>query len=278
MSVDDVIGDVIATVEELGLSDSTYFFYSSDHGFQLGQFNIPMDKRHVYEWDTKIHLLARGPGIAHGSSFAKPGTQVDIAPTLLGLAGVKKPSTMDGHSIVPFLVDAKDGILASTHQHLNDLGDLSSYASTWRQEVFIEYYYCSYNVKCTSQSMCPAGKYPHQDANCVDLANNADCWCARANDEPSNDPSCYTTEDPSNNFIALRDLRSGSNKLYAEFQTGDLTTAGVAFDKVDFVEYYNVDEDPWQMHNLAKTAPETEVAPYSKRLRTWYNCVGDSCP
>ena len=33
--------------------DRTYFFFSSDHGFQLGQFNIPMDKRHVYEWDTK---------------------------------------------------------------------------------------------------------------------------------------------------------------------------------------------------------------------------------
>lgn len=48
MSVDDVIADVIRSVDELGLLDSTYFFYSSDHGFQLGQFNIPMDKRHVY--------------------------------------------------------------------------------------------------------------------------------------------------------------------------------------------------------------------------------------
>merc|ERR1712147_460925 len=101
MSVDDVIADVIAVIEELGLSDSTYFFYSSDHGFQLGQFNIPMDKRHVYEWDTKIHLLERGPGIKAGSSFSAAGTQVDIAPTLLGLAGITKPSTMDGKSIVP---------------------------------------------------------------------------------------------------------------------------------------------------------------------------------
>ena len=39
--------------KELGQLDRTYFFFSSDHGFQLGQFNIPMDKRHVYEWDTK---------------------------------------------------------------------------------------------------------------------------------------------------------------------------------------------------------------------------------
>ena len=102
MSVDDVISEVIGTVEKLGMLDNTYFFYSSDHGFQLGQFNIPMDKRHVYEWDTKIHLLARGPGIKPGSTLAAPGTQVDIAPTLLGLAGISKPSTMDGHSVVPF--------------------------------------------------------------------------------------------------------------------------------------------------------------------------------
>ena len=38
----------------------SYFMYSSDHGFQLGELNIAMDKRHVYDWDTRIHLLVRG--------------------------------------------------------------------------------------------------------------------------------------------------------------------------------------------------------------------------
>ena len=37
MSVDDVIAGVIRAVEVLGVADSTYFFYSSDHGFQLGK-------------------------------------------------------------------------------------------------------------------------------------------------------------------------------------------------------------------------------------------------
>merc|ERR1719454_1404338 len=149
MSVDDVIGDVIATVEELGLGDSTYFFYSSDHGFQLGQFNIPMDKRHVYEWDTKIHLLARGPGIKPGSSFSAPGTQVDIAPTLLGLAGLRSPY-MDGRSIVPFLVDPAASLLESTRRHLYEAGSLQEYSNSWRKEVFIEYYFNAYNTKCAN--------------------------------------------------------------------------------------------------------------------------------
>lgn len=63
-----------------------------------------MDKRQVYDWDTRIHLLARGPGIAKGALFELPATQVDIAPTFLGLAGVPKPADMDGKSLLPHLV------------------------------------------------------------------------------------------------------------------------------------------------------------------------------
>merc|ERR1711865_487720 len=146
---DDVISDVIATVDELGLSDSTYFFFSADHGFQLGQFNIPFDKRHVYEWDTKIHLLARGPGIKPGSTFANPGTQVDIAPTLLGLAGIEAPDYLDGRSIVPFIVDRSDAaVLDFTRRHPESLGDLDTYSQGWRKEVFFEYYFVNTNIKC----------------------------------------------------------------------------------------------------------------------------------
>ena len=108
MSVDDVIADVFSTCVRLGVVDNTYFFYSSDHGFQLGEFNIAMDKRHVYDWDTRIHLLAVGPGISKGSTFSLPATQVDLAPTFLGIAGLAKPATMDGKSLLPLLtIDTK---------------------------------------------------------------------------------------------------------------------------------------------------------------------------
>ena len=42
---------------------------STTSHLQLGQFNILMDKRHVYEWDVRIHLLVRGPGIAPGTAL-----------------------------------------------------------------------------------------------------------------------------------------------------------------------------------------------------------------
>lgn len=261
------------------MSDSTYFFYSSDHGFQLGQFNIPMDKRQVYEWDTKIHLVGRGPGIKHGHTFANPGTQVDIAPTLLGLAGIKIPAAMDGKSIVPFLVDADDdALLDSTREHLTALGDLSTYAKNWRKEVFIEYYYCNWNVKCTSVEDCPTdGPYPQKDSSCVNLQDNTDCWCG--GDWPmKEDGTCFATEDTTNNFIAIRDLRPGSNIVYAEYQTGDQTDTSIEFDKVDFREYYDLDADAVQLQNKAVTVEQSELDALSHRLHAWFTCAGETCP
>ena len=42
MSVDDVISDVISLCEELGVANNTYFFYSSDHGFQVSAFRFTL--------------------------------------------------------------------------------------------------------------------------------------------------------------------------------------------------------------------------------------------
>ena len=52
MSVDDVIGSVIELCEELGISNNTYFFYSSDHGLDLNKHELP----HIY-----LFVAARFP-------------------------------------------------------------------------------------------------------------------------------------------------------------------------------------------------------------------------
>eukprot|EP00927_Polykrikos_kofoidii_P025765 TRINITY_DN23087_c0_g1_i1.p1 TRINITY_DN23087_c0_g1~~TRINITY_DN23087_c0_g1_i1.p1 ORF type:complete len:582 (-),score=64.81 TRINITY_DN23087_c0_g1_i1:25-1770(-) len=282
MSVDDVIAEVIKTVDDLGLSDSTYFLYSSDHGFQLGQFNIPMDKRHVYEWDTKIHLLARGPGIRPGSSFAQPGTQVDIAPTLLGLAGLKATDKMDGRSIVPFLVDVHSKeLLESTVNHIAELGHLGAYRRSWRKEVFIEYYYCDFNVKCVNGAnhTCPQGNYPSRDSNCVDLTpgNNAQCWCGSNKYPTDSQGSCYATEDSSNNWIAVRSLVPHQNFVYVEYQNGDQAAKDIDFQNVSFVEYFDLDADSVMLTNLASSLPTDKRLGLSKRVHEWFKCAGKSC-
>ena len=68
MSVDDIISSLFEMIDEIGITDDTYFIYTSDHGYQLGQLNLNWDKRNVYESNIRIHLLVRGPGIGAGST------------------------------------------------------------------------------------------------------------------------------------------------------------------------------------------------------------------
>jgi len=278
MSVDDVIASVIGAVEELGLADSTYFFYSSDHGFQLGEFNIPMDKRHVYEWDTKIHLLARGPGIKAGMVWDEPATQVDMAATWLGLAGLEQPATFDGKSLVPLLVSGEDETVSvPTLKHLKQLGDVAKYKDGWRDAVFIEYYYNADNDKCMetcNETSIAENSYPRVDSNCVDLTSqpNKECWggtyCTT---------NCYPTESLANNFIGLRSMAGSKfgNTLYSEFMTGNQGPEDINFAKPDFHEYYELDHDPWEMDNKYG---KTNTDAMHNELHKWFNCAGASCP
>ena len=272
MSVDDIISDVIDLCEELGVADNTYFFYSSDHGFQLGEFNMLMDKRHVYEWNTKIHLLARGPGIPSGSTWSQPATQVDMAPTFLALAGVEvSADRFDGKSLVPLLKPNEP--------------NAQMYAEAWRDHVFLEYYYVEPNNKCVENCSVvpPNHQYPHRDADCGDLTpeNNAVCWGGNLCNQ-----ACYPTESPANNFIALRFMAGSAHGdlLYSEFQNGNQINYDINFENVDFVEMYNNTVDKWQMNNLVPEGnpsffndSNTPGGKLHAALHQWYNCKGSTC-
>ena len=125
----------------------------------MGQFNIAMDKRNVYDWDTRIHLLARGPGIKQGMTWDEPATQVDLAPTFLGIAGVAKPPQMDGKSLLPLLTaksqeasSAGEGVMPPTvaeHVAAMTPQGLDAFKVGWRDSAFIEYYCASIVVMIT---------------------------------------------------------------------------------------------------------------------------------
>ena len=56
-----------------------------------------------YETDIRIPLYIRGPGIAPGVTLNEMVANIDVAPTLLELAGIPVPTIMDGQSLVPLL-------------------------------------------------------------------------------------------------------------------------------------------------------------------------------
>jgi arylsulfatase A-like enzyme len=104
-SVDRQVGRVLAALAAAGELDNTFVFLLSDNGFMLGEHRILHDKKFLYEPTVRVPLLVRGPGIPPGRQVAVPTAQVDVAPTLLQIAGLSNdPRSLglrvDGRSLL----------------------------------------------------------------------------------------------------------------------------------------------------------------------------------
>jgi hypothetical protein len=83
--------------------DNTYIMFTSDHGFHLGQHNLPPSKLTAFEEDIKVPLIIRGPGVPRGARRNHVTVNTDIAPTLAELGGAAAPASVDGRSLVRLL-------------------------------------------------------------------------------------------------------------------------------------------------------------------------------
>ena len=91
-----------------------------DNGFSFGEHGL-IDKRHMYEESMRVPLLVWCPDfIAANTKINEMVQNIDIAPTILELAGIKKPKQMQGDSFVPLLAGKE---------------------IPWRDKVFYEYYW-----------------------------------------------------------------------------------------------------------------------------------------
>ena len=125
LAVDDLVAELIHTLDQLALLESTYVVFTSDHGFRFGQFSMPQGKWNAYENDLRVPFLIRGPGITPGSTFEGLASNVDVMPTLLDLAGgaSSKPPLWDGRSAAPII-----------------LGQTQLSKASWRTELLVEYF------------------------------------------------------------------------------------------------------------------------------------------
>lgn len=100
---DDNLERVLEYLDEGGLTENTIVIYTSDQGYWLGQHGF-YDKRLALETSIRMPFLIRYPKlIKPGSTNDDLCMNVDIAPTLLELAGAKTPESMQGRSMVPLL-------------------------------------------------------------------------------------------------------------------------------------------------------------------------------
>jgi arylsulfatase A-like enzyme len=120
LGVDESIGRVIDCLEEMGIADSTLVMYMGDNGFCFGEHGL-IDKRHMYKESFRVPFLVRCPELIKGDTKIKQMVQnIDVAPTIMEAAGLKKPDNMDGMSFMPLLKGKQ---------------------VKWRDAVFYEYYW-----------------------------------------------------------------------------------------------------------------------------------------
>lgn len=104
-SVDEGVKVVVDTLGGLGRLRNTYIIFTSDNGFFYGEHRLTGGKFIAYEPATHLPLLIRGPGIKPGSMSGELAANIDIAPTILELAGAKADKSIDGRSLVPYMRD-----------------------------------------------------------------------------------------------------------------------------------------------------------------------------
>jgi len=117
--VDENVGRVLDTLAGAGLEEDTAVVYAGDNGFFIGEHHF-FDKRFMYEESIRVPLLIKYSKLVK-LGLVKPemALNVDIAPTILDLAGIPIPGAMDGKSLKPVLEDKK---------------------TDWRKDFLYEYY------------------------------------------------------------------------------------------------------------------------------------------
>ena len=133
-AVDEMLLNITSALEEEGILDNTYIFYSTDNGQHLGDYRLPAGKRQAYDTDVNVPFLVRGPGVQAGMKSSQLIQSVDLLPTWVELAGIQGPSNakqQDGKSMVTLLHGENAGEEFRTAAILEMLGGSSNMDSTY---------------------------------------------------------------------------------------------------------------------------------------------------
>ena len=120
--IDGCVGNILDAVQAAGIDNETAIIFISDNGFFRGEHGLS-DKRAAYEESVRLPFMIRHPSVqtTNGQIINEIVSNLDIAPTILDLAGLEVPTSMQGASLVPFI-----------------RGEVPN---DWRDQLFIEYHH-----------------------------------------------------------------------------------------------------------------------------------------
>jgi choline-sulfatase len=118
--IDNQISRVIESLKNQNVYDDTVIIFTSDHGDMLGSHRLFNKGYNMYEETHRVPLIIRWPEkISSAKLCTDFVSTTDLMPTLLEVAGIEKPSNIDGRSIVPLLEgysdNRRDSVFAEFH-------------------------------------------------------------------------------------------------------------------------------------------------------------------
>lgn len=134
-SMDHEFGRLISYLKANDLYDNTIIVFTSDHGEMMGSHDL-MSKCAPHEESIGIPFLMRwGNNLPKGTSDALI-SQVDMAPTLLGLMGISSPSSMDGTDVSHALKTGSSGpqedVLLYFYSAPGEIAQYGKFGMGWR--------------------------------------------------------------------------------------------------------------------------------------------------
>ena len=117
--VDNHVGRILATLDELGLRDDTLILYTSDHG-EMARAHGCWGKISLYEDAIRVPLIINGPGLPSGAVESTPVSLIDVYPTICDALGLKAPTFARGQSLLGVARgEEKDAPFVFTESHAN---------------------------------------------------------------------------------------------------------------------------------------------------------------
>lgn len=238
-----------------------------------------MEKMWPYETDVRIPFYIAGPGIAPGQTPDVMGVNIDIAPTLLALAGIDKPNQMDGQSLLPLI--------------MGDAQSKAKAAAGWRTRTIIAFAEGKYaywgipdfpafpasafgqNNSCSHDQPIP-GPVPWEGwtGGCISGLINTE---APLGPRPAIGGVNYTFDNPENQWRMLRVKNATADISYMQWDPL------FVFEKIAFHAYFDIATDPLQQRNLWLTLSATIQKELQREMVELFSCHGtasnqSNCP
>lgn len=112
--MDAQVGRILEALEKSGLKENTLIVFAGDNGLAVGQHGL-LGKQNLYEHSIRVPMIMSGPGIPVNKKTEGFTYLSDITPTIIDYLAVKRPSSVEGRSLLPVIQDPRRKVRSSIY-------------------------------------------------------------------------------------------------------------------------------------------------------------------